>query len=78
MTTLFMFKDTDGAMEYFRRVGELEVDNEANRLSILMDMSCEGWMQQVSETSRSREQIVADYARNYGSVLDIRTEHEGD
>lgn len=77
-TTIFMFKDATGSLEYFERVMRLEEDNEENRLAILVDMANEGYMQQVSETTRTREQIVADYARNYGNVLDFTTEKEGD
>lgn len=77
-TIIFMFKDSEAVWEYFERVKNLKEDTEENRLNILVDMSAEGFMQQVSETTRTREEIVADYAKNFGNVLDFRYKREGD
>ena len=62
--------DVDTACEFYRRAGEAKADTEEARTKILIQMVEEGLIKTVTQTNRTKEQYVADLAKNF-EVLDL-------
>jgi len=56
----------DSALEFYERVGDLEIDNEDTRFDLLMRMAKEGKFDCVTATSRTKEQVVKDLTEKHG------------
>lgn len=74
---IFQFKDTDAALDFWRRVKERHADTLTERHAILLEMAREGLMERVVQTKRTREQVVKDMAQHY-RVLDVRAKGKDD
>lgn len=74
---IFEFKDTDAATEFWQRVKDRNAHTLTERQAILLEMSREGKMARVTETKRTKEQVIADMAKNY-KVLHIKAKGEDD
>lgn len=59
------------AMEFYRRAAEQGAKTEAERVMILCQMAEEGLMTRVVHTDRTKDQYVADLAKNF-DILDLR------
>jgi hypothetical protein len=68
MTVQFI-ADADTYLKFFERIKDLPEDTEKERVQLLLRMVEEGHKISVIRTSRTREQIVEDYKKNYGNVL---------
>lgn len=66
--TIQFIASADVYLEFFERIKDLPEDNEASRVKLLFQMAKEGKNIAISKTSRTREQIVEDYKKNYGNV----------
>ncbi len=58
------------AAEFYRRAGQLQVDNLENRNAILFQMAKEGLIDGVTKTTKTPEQYLAHLKKNF-DVLDL-------
>lgn len=74
--TLMFMMNAQCLEEFYIRCQTYNAETEADRISVLVDMALDGWPVSISETGRTREQIISDLQRNYGNVLSIEHERE--
>lgn len=74
---IFQFKDTDAALDFWRRVKERNANTLTERQAILLEMAREGLMERVVQTKRSKEEVIRDMAKHY-KVLHIKAKGEND
>lgn len=73
---LFTMK-ADAALLFFESVRELEQwkgrpITEEERVMILTEMAKMGYVESVMETNRTKEEILKDSVKNFGSVLHFK------
>lgn len=60
----------DTALEFFKRCGDRSAKTEDERIAILFELAEEGKMTSVSQTSRTKEEIIKDKAKHF-NVLHV-------
>lgn len=75
---MYVFEMTaDVALEFFRRVQLLDVDNEQNREAILFKMGEEGLLKRISATNRTKEDYIKAVSKEF-KVLDMTENNNAD
>ncbi len=72
ITTLFIFKNADIAMEYYKRKNILGLKTQAECEVLIFKMAKEGKVERIQQTKRSPDQIVSDYKKHGMKILDLR------
>ncbi len=75
MLSFHMTADT--AYEFYRRAKEHNAQTEDDRVNILLDMVAEGLINGVAETSRTKEEYIADLSKEF-KVLDLTLKEKSD
>lgn len=65
----------DTALEFWQRVIDRKAETEEERIKILEELAKEGKMNSVSETSRTKKQIVEDKSKHW-RILDVQAKDE--
>ena len=76
LTTLWMFKNADGVLEYYRRCKEQKIKTQVGREKLLIQLAKEGKLQSIQQTKRSTDQVITDYRKQGMNILDMRSKFQ--
>lgn len=72
---LIFTMSTDVAMEFWQRVKDNHLETELERRMLLLEMTKEGKMQSVSETTRSKEDYIKDMSKEF-KIIDVSPKYD--
>jgi len=75
-TTAF-FMDVDTALEFYQRVYDRKATTPKEKDAILKELAEEGRMKSIIQTNRTKEQLLADYTKEY-NVLHVKKKEQGE
>jgi len=72
VTTMFLFKTPEGAVEFYERRDRMGIRTPESAHRLLMQMAKEGKVDRVIQTSRTPEKIIEDYRQHGFNIIDHR------
>jgi hypothetical protein len=72
MAVIQWIMNAETALIFYERKAALGAVTENECAAILLEMAKEGLIKSVIATERSKEEVIQDLAKNYGSILHLK------